>query len=65
MAEHLPPVPLDPEKVTRVLNNLVDNALKFTPAGGTITLVADHNVDGLAPNEIRLGVLDTGPGNPL
>ncbi len=64
VAEHLPPVPLDPEKVTRVLNNLVDNALKFTPAGGTITLVADHNVDGLAPNEIRLGVLDTGPGIP-
>ena len=64
VAEHLPLVSLDPEKVTRVLGNLVDNALKFTPGGGTITLVAEHNVDGLAPNEIRLGVLDTGPGIP-
>lgn len=64
VAESLPLVLLDTEKMVRVLNNLVDNALKFTPSGGTITIAADHNVDGLAPNEIRVGVLDTGPGIP-
>lgn len=31
----------DPRKVQNVLDNLCDNAVKFTPAGGWVTLAAD------------------------
>ena len=43
--------------MAQVLNNLLDNALRHTPAGGTVTLAASHNVEG-----VRLSVEDTGPG---
>jgi len=50
------------EKIGRVLTNLVDNALKFTPAGGQVTILTER-----APGEegfIRCAVRDTGPGIP-
>jgi two-component system OmpR family sensor kinase/two-component system sensor histidine kinase BaeS len=34
----LPPIDADPQRMTQVLANLVANALRYTPAGGTITL---------------------------
>lgn len=49
----------DREKLRRVIANLVDNALKFTPSGGSIEVRADHN-DGRA----ILTVIDNGPGIP-
>jgi PAS domain S-box-containing protein len=52
-------VRLDSHRIMRVFSNLVGNALKFTPAGGTITLRADPGQD-----EVRLSVRDTGPGIP-
>jgi len=61
LAADLPLVALDPEKLTRVIANLVDNALKFTPTGGVVRIVADLS-DG--QSEIRVGVLDSGPGIP-
>ena len=50
---------LDQEKIQRVLANLLDNALKFTPAGGEVEL-------GFArkESEIIFWVSDTGPGIP-
>jgi two-component system sensor histidine kinase VicK len=50
---------LHPEKFGRVLDNLLHNALKFTPTGGTITV-------GLREHEgkVRLTVQDTGIGIP-
>jgi signal transduction histidine kinase len=53
----VPVVLADRGRVTQVLNNLLDNAIRLTSAGGRIVLRAD-NVDGA----VRLSVSDTGPG---
>jgi signal transduction histidine kinase len=53
------PVLADPKRLTQVLTNLAGNALKFTPAGGRVTLSAR----AVGP-WIELAVTDTGPGIP-
>lgn len=58
---------LDAEKMTRVLNNLLSNAMKFTPEGGFITVQAgwqENSPAGEGPNGIRITVSDTGIGIP-
>ena len=50
---------LHADKFGRVLDNLLGNALKFTPAGGTVTLGA-HKHEG----KVQLTVQDTGIGIP-
>lgn len=57
--ENLPTVMGDGDRLAQVLNNLVDNALKFTPADGIITLSAVNR-----GNELELSVSDTGKGVP-
>ncbi|HLL85625.1 MAG TPA: ATP-binding protein [Longimicrobium sp.] len=59
VAPNLPPVLADRDRVLQVFSNLVGNALKFTPAGGEITLRAEQ--DGAA---IAFSVTDTGGGIP-
>lgn len=49
----------DPEAIHRVLVNLVGNALKFTPRGGTVTIETEE-----AEQEVRICVADTGKGIP-
>jgi signal transduction histidine kinase len=55
-----PPVNADPDKLHRVLMNLISNALKFTPARGEVTVIATPET----PDMVRLAVRDTGPGIP-
>jgi signal transduction histidine kinase len=55
----LPSIQGDSSKLERVLDNLLDNALKYTPEGGLIT-VAARPVDG----QVEVRVTDTGPGIP-
>jgi two-component system sensor histidine kinase BaeS len=50
----------DPDRIRQVVANLVSNAMRVTPAGGTITLTAA--VPTQEPNLVRLSVSDTGPG---
>jgi light-regulated signal transduction histidine kinase (bacteriophytochrome) len=50
-------VEADPSRITQVLYNLMANALKFTPPGGTVTVRG--RVDG---RMLRVEVVDTGPG---
>ncbi|HSM57151.1 MAG TPA: ATP-binding protein [Candidatus Sulfomarinibacteraceae bacterium] len=57
VAPSLPLVNADPEKVTRILTNLVDNAFNYTPTGGEITVGAVHEGDF-----VWLSVRDTGIG---
>jgi two-component system sensor histidine kinase TctE len=49
----------DPSLVDDLLSNLVDNALKYTPAGGSVTAGA-----GIQNGKPYLAVEDTGPGIP-
>ncbi len=49
----------DPELMERALSNLVDNAVKYTEHGGSITIGTEERGD-----EIVLSVDDTGPGIP-
>ena len=48
----------DPERIQQVLTNLVGNALKFTPSGGTITVYAKRTENG----DLESGVIDNGVG---
>lgn len=55
-AENLPPVYVDERRAAQVLDNLVDNAIKFTSTG-TVSLEAlDH------PDGVTVRVIDTGVG---
>ena len=55
----LPRVHVDPDRILQVLGNLLDNALKFTPSGGRIDVIASAH-----PRSVGLRIVDTGPGIP-
>jgi signal transduction histidine kinase len=55
----LPPVLADRDVLQRILINLVDNALKYTPYGGRVWIEAQPG-DGV----VEMSVVDTGPGIP-
>jgi signal transduction histidine kinase len=61
MELHLPPDPVrirhDPQRIGQVAANLLGNAIKFTPPGGSVTLTLEPHRDGA-----RLEVRDTGVG---
>ena len=52
-------VSCDRERVLDVLSNLVGNAIKFTPAGGSVVVRAERRGD-----DARFAIADTGPGIP-
>src|SRR6185295_7549873 len=56
----LPIVRIDPDRMAQAIGNIVSNAIKFTPAGGKISI--DVRVEG---GQLGIQVADTGPGIPL
>ncbi len=56
-APDLPLIDVDRERIAQVLGNLVSNALRYTPDGGSVTLSASA-----AGRDVLLQVSDTGPG---
>lgn len=59
LREDLPPVAGDRDRVEQVVVNLLDNAIKYTPSGGSVRVEA--GVDGA---RVRVDVIDTGIGIP-
>lgn len=59
LSEQLPILMGDGDRLAQVFTNLVDNALKFTPPGGTVTIWP-----ACVKGEMQVSVTDTGKGIP-
>jgi two-component system, OmpR family, sensor histidine kinase KdpD len=59
LAPDAPPVVVDAAQVERVLANLLENALRYSPEGSGVTVRAEHGA-----TELRIHVVDRGPGLP-
>ncbi|MEO8607077.1 MAG: ATP-binding protein [Chloroflexota bacterium] len=59
LVDDLPAVSCDQDMILRVITNLMENAIKYTPIGGTIKLSA-----ALTPEGVKVSVADSGPGIP-
>ncbi len=49
----------DPDSLAQVLANLLQNALRYTPPGGSVRVSAES-----APGEVRVSIANSGPGIP-
>jgi signal transduction histidine kinase len=56
---NLTPVSLDSDRIAQVLNNLISNAIRYTPEGGLITVQASKPSD---KSSLLVSVTDTGAG---
>jgi signal transduction histidine kinase len=59
----LAPIHADPHRIKQVLNNLINNAIKFTPINGSVHVKGQ--IDQKDAAFIRITVEDTGPGVPV
>ncbi len=59
MPAYLPPIEIDVDLIDRVVINLLDNAIKFTPSGGQISVAAEPHAD-----QVAISIADTGYGIP-
>ncbi|MFN8586458.1 MAG: ATP-binding protein [Candidatus Eisenbacteria bacterium] len=57
LADDLPDTSIDPHRIAQVLSNLMSNAIKFSPAGGLVTVRAEN-----LGREIKVSVTDRGEG---
>jgi signal transduction histidine kinase len=58
--ENIPPVQADSEKIGWVINQLLDNGIKFTPSGGSVVISLKEE----GSNLVLVSVIDTGIGIP-
>lgn len=58
--QDLPVVYADPDRIRQVISNLLDNAVKYTPDGGTIHVAALHRTT----QNVQVSICDSGPGIP-
>ncbi len=57
LPENCPSVEADPQRIEQVLVNIIENAIRHTPAGGTIYLAAS-----CSEQAVEISIRDTGPG---
>lgn len=62
LAHPLPHVYADPEKVTRIIMNLVDNAINYTPEDGKVEVIASLQTNKADNEMVYVQVRDTGVG---
>ena len=60
ISEELPTIEADPDRLAQAVGNLVNNAIKFTPSGGIVSVDA-----AVQDYEVRIQINDTGPGIPF
>jgi len=60
ISDDLPVMEVDPVRLAQAIGNLIDNAIKFTPRGGTVSVEAS-----VQAWDVCIWVRDTGPGIPL
>ncbi len=58
----IPPICADPKALRRVVSNLIENSIKYTPDGGFITVFAARDAED--ENFVRISVTDNGRGIP-
>lgn len=58
--DEIPQVQADPEKISWVVGQLLDNAIKFTPSGGSVVV----NIKEEGNNLVQISMIDTGIGIP-
>jgi two-component system OmpR family sensor kinase/two-component system sensor histidine kinase BaeS len=58
--DNLPSIWIDADRITQVLNNLIGNALRYTPRDGKIAVSATKSTGSV--DAIQISVTDTGPG---
>jgi len=63
VARGIPAVTVDPDRIQEVLGNLLDNALRHTPSGGTVSMAARPGDDKKKPTAL-IEVKDSGRGFP-
>ncbi len=61
----LPAIRVDARSIAEVVYTLIDNAAKYSPAGAPIRILAQHPVDLIASEMIRIVVEDEGQGIPV
>jgi two-component system OmpR family sensor kinase/two-component system sensor histidine kinase BaeS len=59
---NLPEIWVDPDRITQLMNNLITNAVRYTPAGGEIKIIVSR-FEG--DNSLHISISDTGPGIAL
>ena len=59
LGDHLPPVQIDAAQIERALANMLENALRFSPADSTVSVRAESR-----GTEVIVWIEDSGPGRP-
>jgi signal transduction histidine kinase len=59
VADNLPTIEVDPARIRQVISNLLSNAIRHTPSGGSVKVALDSPSD-----QVTLTVTDTGEGIP-